>query len=186
MLRDDLPRLGQRVETMFERGNKNRTARTVDVGGDTLTERSRVRQERLRVEARYFVPVFRRQVVAIGVESRLLLSDAYDESDLIRFGGANSLRGYNEEQFMGRLAGRLLVELRHLLDRYAYAFVFSDLGYLEVPETPELRKLQDFLPGFGFGIQFRTPVGLLNTTYAFNDSDSPLDGRIHVGLSFSL
>lgn len=180
------PRSGLLLETMFERGSKNRTARRVDAEGDTLTERTRVRQERLRLEARYFVPVFRRQVVAVGLDARLLLSDEYDESDLLRFGGATSLRGYNEEQFLGRLAARLLVEVRHQLDRHAYAFVFTDLGYLEVPDTRDLSKRRDVLPGFGFGLQFRTPVGLINTTYAFNDSDSPLDGRVHVGLSFSL
>jgi outer membrane protein assembly factor BamA len=180
------PRRGLAVETMFERGNKNRTGRRADVSGDTLTERTRSGQERLRVEARYYVPIFQRQVVTLGVDARLVLSDEYDESDLIRFGGANSLRGYNEEQYLGRLAGRAVVEFRYQLDRYAYAFVFTDMGILEVPETPELEAVRQLLPGFGFGIQFRTPVGLINATYAFNDSDSPVDGRVHVGLSFSL
>jgi outer membrane protein assembly factor BamA len=180
------PRRGLIVETMFERGNKNRTGRRVVASGDTLIERTRNRQERLRVLTRYFVPLARRQAVVIGVDARLLLSDDYDESDLIRFGGASSLRGYNEEQFVGRLAGRALLEVRHLLDRYAYAFVFADVGYLEVPDTPELVSARQLLPGFGFGIQFRTAVGLVNATYAFNDSDRVSDGRVHVGLSFNL
>ncbi len=180
------PRRGVEVETMFERGNKNRTSRIVDAAQDTLTERTRSRQERLRVRARYYVPLLRRQVVVAGVDARMLISENYDESDLVRFGGANSLRGYNEEQFLGRLAGRAILEVRHRLDRYAYAFVFTDIGYLEVPDTPDLEARKEILPGFGFGIQFRTPVGLINASYAFNDSDSPIDGRVHVGLSFSL
>lgn len=180
------PRSGLRVESMFERGNKNRTTRFIDESGDTLVSRTRLNQERLTLRVRYFVPTLRRQLIAIGADAQLLLSDEYDESDLIRFGGASSLRGYNEQQFLGRLASRILLEYRYQLDRWAFAYVFADLGVLETAPTDGVRSRRDLLPGFGVGTQFRTEVGIINVSYAFNDDDGPIDGRIHVGLSFSL
>ncbi len=179
------PRSGIIAESMFERGNRNVTTRRV-VGADTVTTRSSIAQERLSLTARYFVPTFFRQVIMVGVDARLLLSDEYDESDLIRFGGANSLRGYNEEQFLGRLAGRFQCEYRYQIDRFAFAYLFADLGLLEVPRLEDQLPRRALLPGFGLGIQFRTEVGLINVSYAFNDADGPADGRVHVGLSFTL
>ncbi len=179
------PRSGIIAESMFERGNRNVTTRRV-VGVDTTTTRSSIAQERLFLTARYFVPTFVRQVVMAGVDARILLSDEYDESDLIRFGGANSLRGYNEEQFLGRVAARFLAEYRYQIDGYAFAYLFTDHGLLEVPKLEDQPARREFLPGFGFGIQFRTEIGLINVSYAFNDTDGPVDGRVHVGLSFTL
>ncbi|MBT8400011.1 MAG: BamA/TamA family outer membrane protein [Rhodothermia bacterium] len=180
------PRSGLRVESMFERGNKNRTARFIEEAGDTLVSRTRLNQERLTLRVRYFVPTLKRQLIAIGADAQLLLSDEYDESDLIRFGGASSLRGYNEQQFLGRLASRILLEYRYQLDRWAFAYMFVDLGVLETAPTDDVESRRDLLPGFGVGTQFRTEIGIINVSYAFNDEDGPIDGRIHVGLSFSL
>ncbi len=179
------PRSGIIAESMFERGNRNVTTRRV-VGTDTTTIRSSIAQERLLLAARYFVPTFHRQLIVAGVDARILLSNEYDESDLIRLGGANSLRGYNEEQFLGRVAGRFISEYRYQIDRYAFAYLFADFGLLEVPRLEGRSGRREFLPGFGLGMQFRTEVGLINVSYAFNDADGLADGRIHVGLSFTL
>ncbi len=180
------PRSGLRVESFFERGNKNRTTRFVDEVGDTLVSRTRLNQERLTLHVRYFVPTLKRQLIAVGADAQLLLSDEYDESDLIRFGGATSLRGYNEQQFLGRLASRILLEYRYQLDRWAFAYAFTDLGVLETAPADGEKSRRDVLPGFGVGTQFRTQIGIINVSYAFNDKDGPIDGRVHVGLSFSL
>jgi outer membrane protein assembly factor BamA len=180
------PRNGIEVESAFEQGTNNKTFRAVAAEGDTLTEKIGLRQERLRLRTRFYIPTFRRQVFALGIEAQMVISDSYDESDLIRFGGASTLRGYNEQRFLGRLVGRAVVEYRYQLDRDSYAFLFSDFGFVEVPSTPDAESQRGFYPGFGVGMQFRTGVGLVTASYAFNDEEGVTDGRVHFGLSFGL
>jgi len=43
--------------------------------------------------------MFSGQTAVGGVDVLVLLSDIVDESDLFRFGGANSLRGYDEAEY---------------------------------------------------------------------------------------
>ena len=177
------PRRGLAVATTLEQGVKRRD---LDADSAEVAAPVNVSQQRLLAEARLFVPTLRRQVLALGADAAFLLGDAFDDSDLFRFGGATSLRGYDEEQFRGNIVGRLLVEYRYQIDRTSYAFLFSDLGYIDRPDIPGLVGEQLFRPGYGFGIQYRTPLGLVAVSYALNPDDGPTRGKVHVGLSFGL
>lgn len=180
------PRRGLFLETNLERGRKRSTAFMQTPAGDTTTTRTLLRQERLQGQMRFYLPTFPRQLVALGGEAALLASEAYEASELFRFGGATSLRGYDEDRFRGRFVGRLLAEYRYQLDRVAFAFLFFDLGYVETPATVDLAARRGFWPGYGLGLQFSTPVGLVNVSYAANPEEGPVNARVHVGLSFGL
>lgn len=180
------PRRGWAVETTFERGTKERTSLLRTAEGDTTTERTSLRQERLQASVRAFLPTWKRQLVAVGGDAALLLSNAYDLSDLYRLGGASSLRGYNEDQFQGRFVQRAFVEYRYQLDRNSYAYVFTDLGYYERPALDAAPARRAWLPGYGLGLQVSTELGLVNASYAVSPDDGPANGRIHIGLSFGL
>ncbi len=136
--------------------------------------------------ARLFIPAFSRHTVMVGIDALVLLSDGVDESDLFRVGGANSLRGYDEDEFRTDTFIRALLEYRVLMDQSSYVFLFIELGYLETPRFIENKAARLWRPGFGMGMQFQTAVGIVNTSYALNDRDGPTNGRIHVGLSFGL
>ena len=179
------PRRGLAFETNFERGRKERAAREV-VGPDTTRTRTLLRQERLRAQLRLYVPTRRRQVAVAGADALVLLSDAFDVSDLFRFGGATSLRGYDEERFLVPTAGRLFAEYRYQLDRTSYGFVFFDLGYVERPAVVGLDEaLRGFYPGYGLGFQVGTDLGLIVLSLAANP-DEPSAVRAHLGLSLGL
>jgi outer membrane translocation and assembly module TamA len=120
------------------------------------------------------------------MDASLLQSDTYDPSDLYRFGGATTLRGYDEERFLGRLVSRSLIEYRYQLDPESFAFAFTDVGYVEAPETGDDGVERGVYPGFGLGLQFDTALGIVNTSYAANREGGQFSGRIHVGLSFGL
>jgi len=184
---DDLrnPRRGIRVEVTAEQGRKRRSLRRV-VDADTLRDRETLRQERFELRTRGYLPVLARQSIALGLDANLLRSDAYDTSDLFRIGGAQSLRGYDEDRYVGRIAARALLEYRVRIDRVSYAFLFTDLGFVDTPETPDLESEQRVLPGYGFGLQFGTPLGIANLSYALGPEDSPARGRIHLGVSVGL
>lgn len=179
------PTRGMFVEMNLETGQKEQSERVV-IGGDTTRRTNLLEQKRLRATARFFVPTFERQVVALGGDAGLLLSSEYDRSDLFRFGGATSLRGYDEDRFLGRAIGRALAEYRFLIDRLSYAYAFFDLGYVQRPVTPDLEAASAFHPGYGVGIQFQTAVGLVNVSAALNPDSGPTEARIHAGLSFGL
>lgn len=174
------PRRGLTLEALLERGLQHRT---LPQGAD---EPARLQQQRLRAATRLFIPTLRRQTAVIGGDVGVLLGDSYNESDLFRFGGAATLRGYDEERFRGNVVGRGVIEYRYLLDPTSHAFVFFDLGFVGRPATPGAPPSQHVLPGYGIGLQYHTPLGIATATYALNPDEGPTRGRVHVGLSIGL
>ncbi len=179
------PTRGLFVETNLETGAKEVTDRRI-VGSDTTSVTRSIDQKRLQAAVRFYLPAFGRQVLVLGADGGLLVSESYDRSDLFRFGGATSLRGYDEERFLGSAVARGLAEYRFLIDRASYAYLFIDLGFVDRPETPDLASAGGFHPGYGMGIQFRSALGLVNVSAALNPDAGPTDARIHAGLSFGL
>ncbi len=179
------PTRGFYVEMNLESGRKERTESQV-VGADTLRSRTLLEQQRLHATGRWFIPIFSRSVLVTGADARVLLSPEYDRSDLFRFGGATTLRGYDEDRFLGRIVGRALVEYRILIDAVSYAYAFFDGGYVDRPATPDAQAAADIRPGYGMGVRFRTAAGIVNVSAALNPESGPGDIRIHAGISFGL
>ncbi len=177
------PRRGFAFETNWERGRKSIQGRRIRAASDTTYEHSMLRQDRLSVTLRAFVPVFQRQAVALGGDAFLLRSNEYDDSDLFRFGGATSLRGYDEERFRASFVARLFAEYRYVVDRTSYAFSFCDLGYVDASGGSDGSR--GFHPGFGAGFQLGTDIGLIVFTLAAN-AEEPTVVRAHVELSIGL
>ncbi|MDT8324537.1 MAG: POTRA domain-containing protein, partial [Bacteroidota bacterium] len=55
--------------------------------------------QRIELDAEYYFEAVPRVVMALALHGRELTGDELDASDLYRVGGANTLRGYREEQF---------------------------------------------------------------------------------------
>jgi outer membrane protein assembly factor BamA len=180
------PRRGILAEMAVERGRKERQGISALVPGDTSLQRSSVQQVRARVSGRVFIPTLRRQVLAAGFDAAAVSGEFLDVADLIRFGGAASLRGYDEDRFRAEQAGRFLLEYRLLLDPTSHAFLFADLGYVRLPPAPGVARVGALYPGYGLGIQMGTALGIVQASYAFSPDSGPADGRIHVGLSFGM
>ncbi|MGE5430135.1 MAG: outer membrane protein assembly factor [Syntrophomonadaceae bacterium] len=164
---------------LFSRKKINGPARFLSQ--DAVT---RVNQQRFAVDFSIFYEIFNRQVAAIGLHGRELRSSVFEVSDLYRFGGANTLRGYNENQF---LANRLLwsnVEYRALLSRRTYGFLFFDSGYYLRSAEPErnIPRTSAFKTGYGLGINLETGFGVLSVSYALGQGDTFSQGKIHLGL----
>ena len=185
--RRENPRRGLRIDVRVDQGRKARALRRVTTSGDTTRSTETLRQERLRGTVRAFLPFFDRQVMAVGGDAAVLRSRSYDRSDLFRFGGATSLRGYDEDQFVGNVTLRGLLEYRVQLDRRSYVYAFGDLGYVERPGLRGAPATRSWRPGYGLGLQVDTAIGLVRTTYALNpEVATPADGRLHFGLSVGL
>lgn len=178
------PTRGYTFEIAFESGRKNVPASVGDPA--TSSARGAIDQERVRLSARGYMPIRSRQVLVLGFDGAAVLSGIGDQSDLIRYGGARTLRGFDEDRFLARTAGRGLAEFRYLLDPVSYAFAFFDAGYIASPKLGGIQATRGFHPGYGLGMRFETAVGLVSASYAISSEAGPANGRIHVGLSLGL
>lgn len=175
------PTRGYVVEMAVESGFKNTDGEVVRA--DTLREQRRLRLARLSLWTRVYLSHGQRRIFVSGGDVRLLHASEFDESDLFRFGGATSLRGYDEDRFRSPLVARMLLEYRYIIDALTYGFVFADLGYIDASRTKEAYR--GLYPGFGAGFQLKTQAGLISLTLAVN-AENPTAVRAHVQLSLGL
>jgi len=109
-----------------------------------------------------------------------LSSNTYVTNELFRFGGINSIRGFNENSIDASLFSVLNTEYRYLLSQSLYLHSIIDLAYFE----NKVINLTQKLYSFGLGIGLKTNAGLFNLNIAngnienqdFNFSNS----KIHI------
>jgi hypothetical protein len=103
-----------------------------------------------------------KNIINIKSQNYYLQSNNYLVNELFRFGGINSIRGFNENSLQGNLLTSILTEYRYVLSPSLYAHSIIDYGYLKDNTT----KTNDTLLGLGFGIGLQTKNGLFNLIYA--------------------
>ncbi len=110
-------------------------------------------------------------------------SDNYLTNELFRFGGINSIRGFEENSLTASLFGVINTEYRYSLNKSIYVHSVFDAAYFE--NKISLAKEKLFAFGFGFGIY--TKSGLLKFNYANGKSEDQKfkfsDSKIHISLS---
>lgn len=150
----------------------------------TATTNTSVDLQRFAVSFYFFYELFSKQVIAVGVNGKELRTSSFENSDLFRLGGTNTLRGYREDQFLGSRIFWSNLEYRALFTRRSYGFLFFDTGYYLRPEQADknISKQEDFLYGFGLGLNIETGLGVLRVSYALGKDDSFSDGKIHFGI----
>ncbi len=140
--------------------------------------------QRIAFDFDIFFLLFSRQVLALSISGRELRGPSFENSDLFRLGGTSTLRGYREEQFLGSRILWTNFEYRFLLTRRTFAFAFFDTGYYLRNAEPDrnILKSEDFLYGYGLGLNLETGLGILAVSFALGEGDSFTDGKIHFGL----
>jgi len=150
----------------------------------------RIRQRILKGTAGWYLPFRPNQVFLVEGNFYFIDAEQFTLSDLIRFGGANSFRGYEEEQFQASRMGWGNVEYRYLVNPNSYLFGFATAGGYHRPElitdiSQQLKKTE-FLYSSGFGLSYRTPVGQLRFSYALSPQQDLGNGKIHFGIVTSI
>lgn len=110
-------------------------------------------------------------------------------SEQFRFGGANSLRGYREDEFHGTQAAWSGWELRVGRPRGSRLYTFVDVGYFEfsaldpLPDDAQHRSWKREWPwGFGLGLLARTGGGDLSLAVGFPETVDFQLAKLHVSL----
>lgn len=100
----------------------------------------------------------------INVKSQnyYLNSDVYIVNELYRFGGINSIHGFNENSLQAHLLTSLLTEYRYIIAPNLYVHSIMDYGYYQ----DQTSNGGGNLIGLGFGFGLATKNGLFNIVYA--------------------
>jgi len=124
-----------------------------------------------------------RNSIYINVNGDILFSDNYFTNELKRFGGINSIRGFEENSIFASLYSVLNSEYRYSLSRTIYIHSIIDAAYYE----DDINKVKEKLFGFGFGLGLATKSGLLKLNYANglseNQSFKFSNSKIHISLN---
>ncbi len=180
--RNDLynPTTGARYRIEYSYGNKTLTADP----SRTAASSGKSKVQKLLLDLEFYLTTFSRQVIAFGVHGYEVRGPEIQESDMFRFGGAKTLRGYRENQFLGSRVAWTNAEYRFLLGRRSFLFGFLDTGYYNRPAEPEqnLPGEDGVKYGYGFGLRTDTPLGNIGVSFALGQGDSFSQGKIHVGL----
>ncbi|MFC0604708.1 POTRA domain-containing protein [Winogradskyella pulchriflava] len=113
----------------------------------------------------------------------ILTSDNYLDNELFRFGGINSIRGFEENSLVANLYGVINTEYRYRLSSSIYVHSVFDAAYFENQITNAKEKLF----GFGFGLGLLTNAGLFRLNYSSGKSENRQfklsDSKVHVSLT---
>ncbi len=140
--------------------------------------------QRLTIDLSGYYEPFSRQVIALGLHGRELRGSFFEVSDLFRLGGANTLRGYREDQFLGNRVTWTNLEYRFLLTKRTFGFTFFDTGYYLRNADPQnkIPKSEGFKIGYGVGFNVETSLGVLRVSFALAKGDTFSQGKIHFGI----
>ena len=115
----------------------------------------------------------------------LLASNNYLSNELFRFGGINSIRGFEENSLVANLYGVINTEYRYRLSNSIYVHSVIDAAYFENKLTDSKQKLF----GFGFGLGLVTNAGLFRLNYSSGKTENKQfklsNSKIHVSLTAS-
>lgn len=147
-------------------------------------------QQFIEVLFKKYTPIGKQSVIAGQLQSYVLKSKNFTDIDLYRFGGAKSLRGFMEEQFLASQVAWGDLEYRYLTNASSYLFGFVGAGWFHRPklitESNAQFKTTKCIQSLGFGLSYKTKVGRLTFTYALSPNESLGNGKVHVGFITSL
>ena len=124
-------------------GNRKTTYKTTD-------------QIKLEASISYLWDLNLRSSIFIKNKTGYLNSDSYINNELFRIGGANSIRGFNEQSIFTNKYTFVNLEYRYLTSEKSYLYTITDLGQID------LNSKNENLIGLGFGYLFNTNNSQIN------------------------
>lgn len=109
----------------------------------------------------------KRSIINLKSQSFYLNSTNFIINELYRFGGIQSIRGFNENSLQANTFTSLLTEYRYILSPSLYVHSVLDYGFYEDQTSTNKNKLL----GIGFGLGIKSKNGLLNLIYANGTTD---------------
>jgi outer membrane protein insertion porin family len=122
-------------------------------------------------------------IVAQHLESEQSLT-AIPVSEMFFLGGANSLRGYRQEQFWGTTVAWANIEYRYLTGKRSRLYIFNDWGYYYHPDEANASGIpltwNSLKYGYGIGMMLETGVGIIGIEFGWGEEDKAREGKVHL------
>lgn len=137
-----------------------------------------------------YYPIYKNFIFHFGNTTRYLDQFAdnnqeivFYENELYRFGGARSLRGFDESIFYASIYSLQNVEIKYIFEQNSAFYVFWNGAYYYKNVVNDITE--DFPWGFGIGLDFDTRAGIFSLSYAIGKQfDNPIEirtAKIHFG-----
>jgi hemolysin activation/secretion protein len=132
----------------------------------------------------YYISLNRNIVFKIGNDISWKKSEVkLYQNELYKIGGNKILRGFDEESILGDLYNVTTAEMRLLIDKNSFLFIFVDYAFVHNPF--QATNIWDQPHGFGAGINFDTKGGIIKLSTAVGSQQgNPIDFKdvkIHLG-----
>jgi outer membrane protein insertion porin family len=173
------PRSGLYYTNSYSYGFKNNYGPSYLFSEDSVSKKEEL--QILQLKFGWYYNLWLNQVLSLELNAKQVKGDQLQLTDLFWFGGSQSLRGYRENQYWGKVIAWANLEYRFILNRNSRLFVFSDWGFYQSLNDSNVKD--DVLPGYGLGIRFETPLGIMGVDYGLGKGDSFRDGKIHFGIT---
>lgn len=151
--------------------------------GERKTSSNSEKQSQYSIDALKIFTLNKKNSFFIRVNGSNLISDSYFENELLRFGGINSIRGFEENSIFASLYGIINTEYRFQLNNSIYIHSIFDAGYFE----NKILNTKEKLFGYGFGFGILTKAGLLRFNYANGKNENTQfklsNSKIHISLT---
>lgn len=133
---------------------------------------------RIKFDASRWQGLGARHSVYLAGHGRAVISseEPVPRTEQFALGGANSLRGYWEEQFFGNQLAWSNLEYRYQPDPRLVLFPLLDLGYYLDPH----RRQRGWRTGYGAGLMMNTALGWISLSYGLGQGDRLGQGKIHL------
>jgi len=126
-----------------------------------------------------------KNIINIKSQNFYLQSSNYIVNELQRFGGINSIRGFNENSLQGNTFNSILTEYRYVLASTIYVHSIIDYGRLQ----DNTSNTKTNLLGLGFGFGLLSKNGLFNIVYANGSTNNQAiklsNSIVHISLKAS-
>jgi outer membrane protein assembly factor BamA len=134
--------------------------------GKRKTEDSSSNQYKMEATIYFNWSLNPRSSLFIKNKTGYLNSDNYIYNELFRIGGANSIRGFNEQSIFTSSYSYLNLEYRYLTSEKSYLYSITDVG------QAKLNNGNKYLLGVGFGYLFTTKKSQINLSTSLGKNNT--------------
>ena len=131
----------------------------------------------------YIVNLNYKNSIYLKNNTEILNSDSYLINELFRFGGINSIRGFNENSIDASFYSVLNSEYRYQFNQDLYIHSIIDFAYFE----NQITALKQKIYSFGVGIGLQTTPGIIKFSIANGNAENQdfnfSNTKIHISIS---
>ncbi|MDO5971268.1 POTRA domain-containing protein [Flavivirga aquimarina] len=150
--------------------------------GERKANNTQEKQSQFYMDAFKIFNLNRKNSLFLRLNGASLNSNTYFENELFRFGGINSIRGFEENSLFSSLFGLINTEYRYQLNNSIYIHSIIDAAYFE----NKILNTKEKLFGYGLGFGILTQAGLFKFNYANGKNENQKfklsNSKIHLSL----